>query len=139
MLLYLQICYLMQFSYFDLPCICFTLNLVIQILITYFALASDEIRGEFRGGATPAPSGTRPPADPKGTLCTILRYPLQVIFGLFFFENFACCAENLANTGTKLCLWRARKINSVDLKKRSINFRKFATPRPRENPRSAPG
>ena len=55
----------------------------------------------------------------------------------FFGQNFPKCLktpfldcfckiENLVETGTKLCLGRAGKFNSVDLKKRSTKFfRKF--------------
>ena len=65
----------------------------------------------------------------------------NAFFGLFF-QSFDCGAENLAETGSKPGLGRARKIISVDLKKRSTKFSKiFENPRPplRENPRSAPG
>ena len=44
---------------------------------------------------------------------------------LAFFQNFACGAENLSKIGTKQCLGRARKINLVDLKKRSTIFLKI--------------
>ena len=63
-------------------------------------------------------------------------------FGLFFFQNYACAAENLVKTGTKQCSGRARKINLADLKKGRQKFRKFfenQPPSPRENSRSAPG
>ena len=63
------------------------------------------------------------------------------LFWQFFFQKFACGAENLAKMGAKKCFGRAPKINFVDLKKkRSSNFRFFLKIRPpRENPRSAPG
>ena len=67
------------------------------------------------------------------------KSPKNAFFGLFF-QNFACGAKIFAKTGTKLCVGRARKINSVDLtKKRSTKFLKIRPPPPpRENPRSAP-
>ena len=40
----------------------------------------------------------------------------------FFFQKFASGAENLAKTRTKPCLGRAKKINSVDLKKGRQSF-----------------
>ena len=67
--------------------------------------------------------------------------PKNAFFGLFF-QNSACGAKNLAKIETKPWFGRARKINFVDLKKRSSKFSKFfwksAPPPPRENPRSAP-
>ena len=51
------------------------------------------------------------------------KVPKSAFFGLFL-QNFACDAENLANTGIKPCLGRAQKIISVDLKKRSTKFSK---------------
>ena len=45
------------------------------------------------------------------------------LFGLFFFQKFACRAENSAKIGAKQCFRRAVKINLVDLKKgRQIYF-----------------
>ena len=63
------------------------------------------------------------------------KVPKNAFFGLFF-HMFAC-----AKTGTKSCLGRAQKINSVDLQKKGLqNFLKlFENPHPpRENRRSAP-
>ena len=67
--------------------------------------------------------------------------PQKRLLWTVFFQNFGCGAENLTKTGTKQCLGRAGKINSVDLKKDRQNFRNFFLnpPSPRENPRSAPG
>ena len=47
----------------------------------------------------------------------------NAFFGLFF-QKFAC-AESLAKAGTKRCLGRTQKINSVDLKKGSTKFLKI--------------
>ena len=65
------------------------------------------------------------------------KVPKNAFFDLFF-QNFACGAQILAKIGIKQCFGRARKINLVDLKKRSTNFLKIRPPPLRENPRSAP-
>ena len=48
----------------------------------------------------------------------------NAFFGLFS-QNVGCGAENLGKTGTKSCLGRAQKINSLDLKKSQQNFLKI--------------
>ena len=50
---------------------------------------------------------------------------LKMPFLAYFFQNFACGEENLAKIGTKQCFGRDRKINLVDLKKRSTKFSKL--------------
>ena len=64
-------------------------------------------------------------------------------FLAYFFQKFACGAENLATIGTKQRFGRARKINLVDLKKTVDKIvPKFfenpppPPPPPRENPSS---
>ena len=47
------------------------------------------------------------------------------LFWLFCQQKFAYGAENFAKIGAKQCFGRARKINLVDLKKRSSKFSKF--------------
>ena len=47
---------------------------------------------------------------------------------LTVFQKFACGAENFTKIGAKKCFGRARKINLVDLKKRSSKF--FENPPP---------
>ena len=59
---------------------------------------------------TPRP----PPSPPPPTL--------NAFFDCFFFQKFACGAENFAEIGAKQCFGRAQKINLFDLKKRSSKF-----------------
>ena len=68
--------------------------------------------------------GERAPKKRNFLVKVFQKVSKNAFFGLFF-QNFACGAENLAKTGTKLCLGRARKINSVDLKKRSTKLLKI--------------
>ena len=113
-----------------------------------------DLRGCGGGGAVRTPSlRDSTPCRPKSSpLWCFLRnpfgqtqffgqnFPKNAFFGLFF-QNSACGAEILAKTGTKMCVRRAGKINSVDLKDGRQNFRNFfenPPPPPRENPRSAP-
>ena len=49
----------------------------------------------------------------------------KLLFGLFFFQNFACGAENLAKTRSFQCFGTAQKINLNDLKKGQRNFQAF--------------
>ena len=46
------------------------------------------------------------------------KVPKNGFFDSFFFQNFACSAENLAKTASFYCFRRAPKINLVDLKKK---------------------
>ena len=40
------------------------------------------------------------------------KVPKNDLFGLFFFQNFACGAENLAETGTKTCLKQKKSLKT---------------------------
>ena len=53
------------------------------------------------------------------------KCPKTAFLTCFFFQKFACGAENMAKTGTIYCFRRARKINLVDLKKSRQNFWSF--------------
>ena len=60
------------------------------------------------------------------------KCPKTAFLTCFFFQKFACSAENLVYLRSK-CFGRARKINLVGLKKGRQNFRKLF-----ENPPSPP-
>ena len=112
------------------------------------------VRGGFRGGRGTPPSQGFDPCRPKGSpLCTILKYPILVTDPKIFLREPSIlilkgeCAPKKRNflvkffqkvpknakTGTKPCLGRARKINSVNLKKGRQNFSK-STPHPLDPP-----
>ena len=84
-----------------------------------------ECRGGFRGGAggvdALSSSEIRPPADPKGP--PLILYQKSIFCRPTL--KFACGAENFANIGAKQCFGKARKINLVDLKKKSSKFWKI--------------
>ena len=68
--------------------------------------------------------GERAPKKNAIFLSTFFKKCPKTAF-LTVFQKFACGADNFAKIGAKQCLGRARKINLVDLKKKSSKFWKI--------------
>ena len=69
--------------------------------------------------------GERAPKKKRIFLSNFFKNCPKTAFFTLFFQKLACGAENLAKVGAKQCFGRARKINLVDLKKRSSKFWKI--------------
>ena len=63
--------------------------------------------------------GERDPKKHDFLVNIFQKVPKNASIGLFFLQNFASGARNLAKTGNFSCFWEAaRKINLVDLKEK---------------------
>ena len=67
--------------------------------------------------------GERAPKKRSFLVKIFQKVPKNAFFDCFFFQKFACGAENVAKIGAKQCFGRPQKINLVQLKKKfSISF-----------------